>query len=79
MPLDIGVGELLMVAVVGVMTVALPIAVIVLLVQAGRRPATDPRATLADRLAKGEISREEFDTAMRALGLSDAAPETRGH
>ncbi len=35
-------------------------------------PAQDPRVTLADRLAKGEITREDFDTAMRALGFTEA-------
>jgi uncharacterized membrane protein len=65
-------GELLMVAVLAVTTVALPIAIVVLLVRAVRRPAPDPRATLAERLASGEITREEFDTAMRALGSGEA-------
>lgn len=70
MPFGASLGELLMVGIVGVLTVAIPVVVIVLLVQAGRRPP-DPRTTLADRLARGEITREEFDVAMRALGLSE--------
>ena len=74
MPFNVGPAELLMMLVVAFMTLALPIAVIVLLVGAGRRAAPDPRAILADRLAKGEITREEFDVAMRALGLGGDAP-----
>ena len=31
-------------------------------------PPPDPRAILAERLARGEITPGEFDTAMRALG-----------
>lgn len=31
----------------------------------------DPRAILAERLARGEITPEAFDTAMRALGYGD--------
>ena len=36
--------------------------------------AQDPRAILAERLAKGEISQDEFDTAMRALGYGGPPP-----
>jgi uncharacterized membrane protein len=35
-----------------------------------RRPPSDPRAVLNARLARGEITRDEYDTAMRALGFS---------
>ena len=35
-----------------------------------RRSPSDPRAVLDARLARGEITRDEYDTAMRALGLS---------
>jgi hypothetical protein len=51
---------------------ALPVIVIVWVIQAlrqARRP--DPRAVLAHRLSRGEITPQEFDTAMRALGLAD--------
>jgi len=54
--------------------VAIPILIVVLIVRyfVGRsRP--DPRAILADRLARGEITREQFDTAMQALGLGGPA------
>ena len=74
MPFSVGLGEQLMVLVVAVMTLALPIAIVVLLVRVARRPAPDPRAGLAERLTRGEITREEFDTAMRALGSSGDAP-----
>ena len=38
------------------------------------RPATDPRAILAQRLANGEITPDEFDIAMRALGYEITPP-----
>jgi uncharacterized membrane protein len=75
----IGPVELIIVALSGLFTLAIPVAIVVLLVvlvrranQAPRPPAgwgPDPRAVLADRLARGEITRDEFDTAMRALGI----------
>ena len=49
--------------------IAIPVVVLVVLLRAAtgaRRP--DPSAILAVRLARGEITREDFDTAMRALG-----------
>ena len=83
MPFNIGPGELLVVLIIALVFV-LPV---FLLFRAGQlsagtaaapttwgAPAEDPRATLADRLAKGEITREEFDTAMRALGYAGEAP-----
>jgi uncharacterized membrane protein len=51
---------------------AVPVLIVLLLVRvlrAARRP--DPRAVLAERLARHEITQQEFDTAMRALGLPD--------
>jgi uncharacterized membrane protein len=39
-----------------------------------RRPPSDPRAVLDARLARGEITRADYDTAMRALGMSDTLP-----
>jgi uncharacterized membrane protein len=71
MGLDSGIGSvvalLLVFAVYG-----LPFLAVVWVIRAlrqARRP--DPRAVLAERLARGEITRDEFDTAMRALGLPD--------
>jgi hypothetical protein len=50
-----------------------PIAVVVYVVQHVRRAGQqDPRATLAERLHRGEITREEFDVAMRAMGAPPA-------
>jgi uncharacterized membrane protein len=74
MPLALGPAELIMMLVVAFMTLALPVAVVLLLIRAGKRSNADPRATLADRLARGEITRDEFDTAMRALGYGEAPP-----
>ena len=56
----------------------IPILLIVLIVRYLRgRNRPDPRAILADRLARGEITREQFDTAMQALGLVGPAGPTR--
>ncbi len=55
---------------------AVPVAFIALLVMAVRRRPPDPRAVLADRLARGEINREQFDVAMGALGLAPDWPPT---
>ena len=74
MPFNAGPGELIIILVVALLTIALPVAVVWLLVQSARRPVRDPRATLADRLARGEITRDEFDTAMRALGYAEGPP-----
>ena len=41
---------------------------------ADKGPATDPRAILAQRLANGEITPDEFDVAMRALGYETTSP-----
>ncbi len=74
MPFDIAPAELLVVMITAAMLIAVPVLVI-LAAKAILRPSQpttpDPRAVLADRLARGEISRDEFDTAMRALGFSD--------
>ena len=59
-------------------TLAIPLAFLALLVQAVRSRPPDPRAVLADRLARGEITREQFDTAMAALGYGPDAPSRPG-
>jgi len=62
--------HLFFILVIAVVEFGIPILLIVLIVrylQGRNRP--DPRAILADRLARGEITREQFDTAMQALGL----------
>jgi uncharacterized membrane protein len=74
MPFNVGPAELILLLLIAAM-IALPVLLVVVLARAAGRssqPASpDPRAVLAVRLARGEISRAEFDTAMRALGLSD--------
>jgi hypothetical protein len=51
-----------------------PIALVVLFVMRARRPSQpDPRATRAERLHRGEITREQFDTSMQALGAPPAS------
>jgi uncharacterized membrane protein len=76
LPLGLSAAHLVLILVVVLIT-AIPVAVIVVLVRlAARRVPPDPSAILARRLALGEITREDFDTAMRALGL--AAPPSWG-
>jgi uncharacterized membrane protein len=75
MPFNIGPGEIMILMATAAM-VAVPILLVVLLVRAlagrGRaEPGADPRIVLADRLARGQITQAEFDTAMHALGLVD--------
>jgi uncharacterized membrane protein len=48
-----------------------PVALVIWLVWAVRnlqRREHEPRAVLAERLARGEITKDGFETAMRALG-----------
>ncbi len=86
MPFNIGPGELIILLIIFAM-MALPLVVLVLVVRAMRSgpPATvpwapiatpasstlDAQTLLAERLARGEITHDEHDTAMRALGMSD--------
>jgi uncharacterized membrane protein len=75
MPFNNGPGEIIIVLLIAAM-VAVPILLVVLLFRAvaGRgqvAPSLGPRSVLADRLARGEITQEEFDTATHALGLVD--------
>ena len=79
MPYSVGPGEILVVLAVTALW-AVPIAVVVLVVRSLRKgsvgtagASSDPRAVLAQRLAAGQISRDEFDSAMRALGHADSA------
>ncbi len=74
MPFNVGPAELVIVVLIAAM-IALPIVIIVLLARgAFRTPAgpmaPDPRVVLAERLARREITQDEFDTAMRALGFA---------
>ncbi|HEY6569825.1 MAG TPA: SHOCT domain-containing protein [Candidatus Limnocylindrales bacterium] len=70
MPFDIGPSAL---SIVLVAFAILWIAYRVSAAQKKSRPtARDPRAVLEGRLARGEITRDEFDTAMRALGIGDS-------
>jgi uncharacterized membrane protein len=69
MPIGLTPLHLLLVLVIAAIWVV-PIVVIVLAVARVRRPGPpDPRAILAERLARGEITREQFDAAMQALGI----------
>jgi uncharacterized membrane protein len=78
MPFNIGPGEIIIVLILVGFWIGLPLLAIYLLRQhlrareAGRQP--DPRAVLAQRLALGQITPAEFETAMRALGFV-APPE----
>jgi uncharacterized membrane protein len=73
MPFTIGPAEVIVVLVEAAL-IALPVVLLIVVVRAvasrtTARSTPDPRAVLAERLARGEITRAEFDTAMRALGL----------
>jgi uncharacterized membrane protein len=71
MPFNIGPGELVILVIIATQ-LAIPVLVVVLLVRwardRGRNSVPDPRAVLAERLAQGEITEEQFRTAMEALG-----------
>ena len=51
--------------------VVLPASIVIALIRAIRNRRPDPRTILAERLARHEITQDEFETAMRALGLPD--------
>jgi uncharacterized membrane protein len=65
---DMGVGELLVWFVSVAALIAIPVAVIALGIRIGLAGRDDPRRRLRDRLARGEITQAEFETAIRALG-----------
>jgi uncharacterized membrane protein len=69
----IGPAELVIIGILGLPLVLL--AVVALAIMRRDRgawvPPDDPRAVLAERLARNEITPEEFDVAMRALGYGD--------
>jgi len=67
----IGATELIIVLVIALIVFAIVVGALKLV--AGQRPQPpDPRTVLADRLARGEITKDEFDAAMRALGYPAA-------
>ena len=75
MPFNVGPAELVIVLIIAAI-IAIPVLLVIWLAGAARSRADqpsspDPRAVLADRLARGDITRAEFDTAMRALGFTD--------
>ena len=67
MPFGFGTFELLLVVATATFLIGGPI-IILAVVLNRRQPERDPRAVLTERLSRGEISREDFDTSMRALG-----------
>lgn len=69
MPMEIGLDEvlvwLLSIAVIG----AIPVAVLAFVFRMGQRSASDkPEEVLRARFARGEMTRDEFQAALRALG-----------
>ncbi|HEY5628364.1 MAG TPA: SHOCT domain-containing protein [Candidatus Limnocylindrales bacterium] len=69
MPMEIGLDEvlvwLLSIAVIG----GIPVAVIAFVFAMGQRSASDrPEEVLRSRFARGEITRDEFEAGLRALG-----------
>jgi uncharacterized membrane protein len=72
MPFTIGPAELIVVLIDAAL-IAVPVLLVVVIARAvasgsAARSAPEPRVVFAARLARGEISRAEFDTAIRALG-----------
>lgn len=69
MPLEIGIGQaVLLLMTVGLMA-GLPAAVLAVAYRLGRRSAPGtPEAVLRSRFARGEITQAEFDAAVSALG-----------
>ncbi len=66
---DPGIADLIAVLAVASLVVLIPALAIALglrLARVGRDPKPEDR--LRNRLARGEITRDEFDTAMSALG-----------
>ena len=74
MSLNLGFGlvEILGLFLVVLVGFVLPIVLVALLFRwwanRGRRGTSDPGALLRDRLARGEITQEQFDAGMVALG-----------
>lgn len=74
MPFNLGPGEIILMVIIALM-IAVPVWLLISLGKASARgshsTSADSRVVLADRLARGEISQADFDTAMRALGFID--------
>lgn len=73
-----GVGpiEMLLIVAMSVVPFMVVLVAILWLVDRARRgrqsaPRPDPREILTERLALGQITPDEFETAMRALGYGD--------
>ena len=60
-------GFLAWLAVVAV-TIAIPVAIIAVVVRLARRGREDPKKVLRERLSRGEITPAEYEAAMRAYG-----------
>ncbi|HEY4189388.1 MAG TPA: hypothetical protein VGM28_03125 [Candidatus Limnocylindrales bacterium] len=85
---NVGPGEIIILAILALM-MGLPVLVLVIVVRSMRRgppepvpwapsagspmSALDARTVLAERLARADITEDEFHTAMRALGIADSA------
>jgi uncharacterized membrane protein len=74
-------GDLLTLVALVLVGFLLPIVLVALLFRwwarpgRGTRPALDERATIRERLARGEITPEEAEAAFAALGYPERPPE----
>jgi uncharacterized membrane protein len=68
MPFGIGPGEMVIVMVIALLTMAPILVVVALLRRSGNGLGSDPLRLLDERLARGEISREEYLEVRRILG-----------
>ena len=68
MPFGIGPGELVIVVVIALIIMAPILVVVALLRRSGNGLGSDPLRLLDERLARGEISREEYLEVRRILG-----------
>ncbi len=69
MPMEFGASQLVLLLMTVAVIVGIPVAVLSLIFRLGQRSASvKPEEVLRSRFARGEITRDEFDAALRALG-----------
>ena len=68
MPFDIGPGEILIVAMIALIVMAPILVIVALLRRSGNGLGSDALRILDERLARGEITRDEYLETRRAIG-----------
>ena len=66
---NVGVAELVAVLAVLAVTIAIPVTIIAIVIRFAPVGREDPRKVLGDRLHRGEITSDQYESALRALGL----------